>query len=66
MRERTFVMTENLSDKEIEDINSRTAATVWDHLPGHVRKALQQNMGPNERNDVAQAVQHGRRLIRGK
>jgi hypothetical protein len=57
-------MAENLSDKQIDDMYAATLATVWDHLPKKFREETYRNLAANEVNEVAIAVQHGRRVIR--
>jgi hypothetical protein len=57
-------MTENPSSEETEDMYAAVAAVLWDKLQSDARKGVLRELSPNDRNEAARAVQHGRRVIR--
>jgi hypothetical protein len=57
-------MSEDLSDQEIGDMYAATGAVFWENLPSKARKGVLQGMSPDERDNAARAIQHGRRVIR--
>jgi hypothetical protein len=59
-------MAENLGDNEIDDMYAATIAVIWNRLPREARQGVLRELSPDDRNDVAIAVRHGRRVIRTK
>jgi hypothetical protein len=59
-------MADDLSDTEIDDIYAATTAAIWDRLPKAARQGVLRELSPDDRNEVAIAVRHGRRVIRGQ
>jgi hypothetical protein len=57
-------MAEDLSDQEVDDMYATTTAAIWDRLPKAARQGVLRELSPDDRNDVAIAVRHGRRVIR--
>ena len=51
-----------MSDKEIGDLYAVVTAVVWDNMTPQGKKIVHQEMSPNERNDVALAIRHGRQV----
>ncbi|MBP2322410.1 Mg/Co/Ni transporter MgtE [Kibdelosporangium banguiense] len=58
-------MSEDLSDAEIDDMYAATTAAIWDRLPKATRQGVLRELSPGDRNDVAIAIRHGRRVTRG-
>jgi hypothetical protein len=59
-------MAEDLSDNEIDDMYAATTAAIWNRLPKAARQGVLRELSADDRNDVAIAVRHGRRVIRNK
>jgi hypothetical protein len=57
-------MADNPGDKEIDDMYAATAALMWERLPADARKGVLRELSPDDRNDAALAIRHGRRVIR--